>query len=150
MPELLSGLRVRWLRDERVTLGVDGRHVEVVGMACTHVPEADAPRLQALVNGSARERFTILLYHSPDLAPDAARLGIDLQLSGHTHGGQVRLPLYGALYASSVYGKRFEMGLRRVGDLHVFVSRGIGMEGMGAPRVRFLCPPEMILWEIGG
>jgi len=142
---------LRWLQDERVTIGTDGRQVEIVGLRCTHIPPDDAPRLQALLNGgAASDRFTILLYHSPDLAPDAAQMGIDLQLSGHTHGGQVRLPLYGALYASSIYGKRFEMGLRRVGALQVYTSRGIGLEGMGAPRVRFLCPPEIVLFEIVG
>jgi predicted MPP superfamily phosphohydrolase len=73
-----------------------------------------------------------------------------LQLSGHTHGGQVRLPLFGALYAGSLYGKRFESGRRQVGEMTLYVTRGLGLEGKGAPRVRFLCPPEMILWEIGG
>ena len=149
VPKLLEGLKVRWLRDERVTLGRDGCAVEVVGLTCTHMPERDAPRLAALLDGSLRERFTILLYHSPDLAPDAARLGVDLQLSGHTHGGQVRLPFYGALYAGSIYGKRYEMGLYKVGRMRLFVSRGIGMEGKGAPRVRFLCPPEIALFEVG-
>jgi predicted MPP superfamily phosphohydrolase len=61
---------------------------------------------------------------------------------------QKLLPLYGALYAASIYGKRFEMGARQVGGMKLYVSRGIGMEGKGAPRVRFLCPPEVTLFEI--
>jgi predicted MPP superfamily phosphohydrolase len=89
------------------------------------------------------------LYHTPDLAPVAAAQGVDLQLSGHTHGGQVRLPFFGALFTSSLYGKKFEAGRYQVGALTLYVSRGIGLEGKGAPRARFLCPPEMILWEIG-
>ena len=56
----------------------------------------------------------------------------------------------GALFAASLYGKRFESGRRSVGDLTVYVTRGIGLEGKAAPRVRFLCPPEIILWEING
>jgi predicted MPP superfamily phosphohydrolase len=148
VPQLLDGLNVRWLRDERVTLAHAGQLVDVVGLSCTHIPDQDAQRLDALVNGHVDGRLTILLYHSPDLAPEASRLGFDLQLSGHTHGGQVRLPLFGALYANSIYGKRFEMGLRRVGDMKLYVSRGIGLEGNGAPRVRFLCPPEITLFEI--
>jgi hypothetical protein len=95
-------------------------------------------------------RFTLLLYHSPDLAPEAAALGVDLMLSGHTHGGQVRLPWFGALYTSSLYGKRYEAGRYALGRGTLYVSRGIGMEGKGAPRVRFLCPPEIVLWEIEG
>jgi predicted MPP superfamily phosphohydrolase len=109
----------------------------------------DAPKLAQTLNGSGKDAFRILLYHTPDLAPEAAQLGIDLQLSGHTHGGQVRIPLYGAVYAASLYGKKFESGRRQVGDLTLYVSRGIGLEGGGAPRLRFNCAPEVTLWEIG-
>jgi hypothetical protein len=71
-------------------------------------------------------------------------------LSGHTHGGQVRIPGMGAVYPSSLYGKRFEAGRYLLDRMTLYVSRGIGMEGLGAPRVRFLCPPEITLWEISG
>ncbi len=49
-----------------------------------------------------------------------------------------------------LYAKRFEMGQYQRGTMTLYVSRGLGMEGQGAPRVRFLCPPEIVLWEIGG
>jgi len=49
--------------------------------------------------------FTLLLYHSPDLMPQAVWAGVDLYLCGHTHGGQIRLPLVGALVTSSRFGK---------------------------------------------
>jgi len=147
--QVLDGLNIRWLKDEKVTLEHQGEQVDVIGITCTHRPSLDAPRLRAALNGSAN-RFTILLYHSPDLAPDAALMGVDLQLSGHTHGGQVRLPFFGALYTSSLYGKQLEVGRRQLGDLTLYVTRGLGMEGEGAPRVRFLCPPEITLWEISG
>ncbi len=48
------------------------------------------------------------------------------------------------------YGKRFEAGRYALGKTMLYVSRGTGMEGKGAPRVRFLCPPEIVLWEICG
>jgi predicted MPP superfamily phosphohydrolase len=146
---VLNGTHIRRLDDERVTLSKDGQNVDVIGITCTHHPEWDALRLQSLVNGQ-HPRFSLLLYHTPDLAPESSQLGIDLQLSGHTHGGQVRLPIFGALVTSSLYGKRFEMGPYQVGAMTLYVCRGIGMEGRGAPRVRFLCPPEVVLWEIGG
>jgi predicted MPP superfamily phosphohydrolase len=149
--QVLAGLpNVRWLRDEIVTLEHEGQAFDVVGLHCTHKPFVDGPRLAELLGPGPRERFTILLYHTPDLAPEAADAGIDLQLSGHTHGGQVRLPAYGALYAASLYGKRYEMGRRREGDLTLYVTRGIGLEGKAAPRVRVLCPPEIVLWDISG
>lgn len=153
VPQLLEGVtNVRWLNDERVTLDHHGQSIDVVGVSCTHKPFVDGPRLTQALDQSSPPlpRFTILIHHTPDLAPEAAEAGIDLQLSGHTHGGQVRLPVYGALYAASLYGKRFESGRRQVNDLTLYVTRGIGLEGKTAPRVRFLCPPEIIVWEISG
>jgi predicted MPP superfamily phosphohydrolase len=139
---------VRWLRGESVRVEHEGRKIEIVGLDCTHKPFLDAPVMLKSMNGSGPDTFRILLYHTPDLAPEAAQAGIDLQLSGHTHGGQLRLPFYGALYAASLYGKAFESGRRQVGNLTLYVSRGIGMEGGGAPRMRFNCAPEIILWEL--
>jgi len=147
---LLAGLdHIRWLRDERVTLDHAGQRIDLIGITCTHDPEKDGAALDETlrVHGDPDD-FTILLYHTPDLAPVAAAQGVDLQLSGHTHGGQVRLPFFGALFTSSLYGKKFEAGRYQVDALTLYVSRGIGMEGKGAPRARFLCPPEIVLWEI--
>ena len=114
---MLAGLdNIRWLQDELVTISHAGVSLDIVGLTCSHKPYVDGPRLQAVLatarpNQAPRERpFTILLYHTPDLAPEAAEAGVDLQLSGHTHGGQVRLPFFGALYAGSLYGKSFEVG----------------------------------------
>ena len=53
------------------------------------------------------------------------------------------------MFAGSLYGKRYEAGRLREGNMTLYVSRGIGMEGKGAPRVRFLCPPEIVIWELG-
>ena len=123
--------------------------VQVTGLACSHDMDKDGARLEALPELDP-SKFQILLFHSPDLAPQAAALGYDLQLSGHTHGGQVRLPFYGALYTSSLLGKRYESGRYQIEDLTLYVTRGLGMEGKAAPRVRFLSPPEITLWEING
>jgi predicted MPP superfamily phosphohydrolase len=123
--------------------------VELVGLTCTHKPFVDRPVLDQVLGGRP-QTFTVLLYHSPDLAPEAAEAGVDLQLSGHTHGGQVRLPFFGAFYAGSLYGKQLECGRYEVNGLTLYVSRGLGLEGKGAPRVRFLCPPEISLWELSG
>lgn len=149
IPTLLRGLPLRWLDDERITLTVGAGQVDILGITCTHKPFLDAPRLEQLVDGR-NENFSVLLYHSPDLAPEASAAGIDLQLSGHTHGGQVRLPFFGAFFAASMYGKRFEAGRYSLNQMTLYVTRGIGLEGQGAPRVRFLCPPEIILWDIEG
>lgn len=149
IPGLLKDMPVQWLRDEKVTIPVADSQIDVIGLTCTHKPFVDGPTLSRIV-GDRPKNFSILLYHTPDLAPQAASLGLDLQFSGHTHGGQVRLPGYGALFAASLYGKRFESGLRKVEEMTLYVTRGIGMEGAGAPRVRMLCPPEIIVWDIDG
>ena len=151
LPHLLEGFsHIRCLHGEKVSLRHNGRRIDLVGVDCTHKPFLDGPKLLTALGSRPPDLFTILLYHSPDLAPQASAAGIDLMLSGHTHGGQVRLPGLGAVYASSLYGKRFEAGRYLVDRMILYVSRGIGMEGMGAPRVRFLCPPEITLWELSG
>ncbi len=157
VPKVVAGLdNVRLLTDEVAAIEHAGRRIEIVGLTCTHKPFVDGPRLRAVLAGARGKApagsppFTLLLYHTPDLAPEAAEAGIDMMFSGHTHGGQVRLPGYGALYAASLYGKTFESGRIQQDGLTLYVTRGIGMEGKGAPRVRFLAPPEIILWEISG
>ncbi len=155
-PKLMDNMdNLRWLRDETATVHINGHTIDILGLTCTHKPHLDGPKLEALVEtngmGKQDDPFTILLYHTPDLAPHAANTGaIDLQVSGHTHAGQIRFPLFGAAFAASLYGKRFEWGRMQVGKMALYVTRGIGMEGKAAPRVRFLCPPEIILWEIDG
>ena len=154
-PEVVGPLleplsNVRWLQDETVVLRHNGHCLRLVGLTCTHKPFLDGPRLQSvLAADSTPDAFTVLLYHTPDLAPEAAEAGIDMQLSGHTHGGQVRLPLFGAIITGSLYGKRYEAGRIQEDGLTLYVLRGIGLEGKGAPRVRLLCPPEIVLWELG-
>ncbi len=154
VPQLLEGLEnIRWLRDEAAAVEHEGQVIHLAGVTCTHKPFVDGPKLDEVLAKARRGQaaaLTILLYHTPDLAPEAAEAGVDLQLSGHTHGGQVRVPGFGALFAGSLYGKRYEAGRLREGDMTLYAIRGIGMEGKGAPRVRFLCPPEICLWEIGG
>ncbi len=153
-PDILEAIypqapQIRLLSNEAIEL--EGYpQVQIIGLNCTHDPALDGPQLDQVRAAIPPDKFTLLLYHTPDLMPEAAQAQIDLYLCGHTHGGQVRLPLYGALITSSLYGKRYEMGRYTEGNTTLYVSRGIGMEGKGAPRMRFLCPPEMELIELRG
>lgn len=90
----------------------------------------------AALAGVPAESFKVLLGHAPDLADEATGYGFDLQLAGHVHGGHVRFPLLGAL-ARPRFGLRYLDGLYQVGEMALYVSRGLG----GAP-LRLLCPPE--------
>ncbi len=141
---------VRLLEDEIIHLETPAGPVTVFGMWCTHDRAADLPRLRALAEDMPPDALNIFLYHSPDLAPEVGELGFDLYLAGHTHGGQLRLPGFGALLTSSELFKAYEMGRYTVNGSTLYVTRGLGMEGMSAPRFRFRCPPEITLWEIQG
>jgi predicted MPP superfamily phosphohydrolase len=94
------------------------------------------------------ETFTVFLYHYPDEIDAVSARGIDLYCAGHTHGGQVSVPLYGALITFSRFDKQYESGYYRKGDTTLYVNRGIGMEGGFAPRVRFWARPEVTVLEI--
>lgn len=94
------------------------------------------------------QRFNILLYHTSDLAGYLEPIPIDLYLSGHTHGGQVALPFWGALLTEKIQYKRYEAGLYRIGSFDLYVSRGIGMTDGWTPRVRFWARPEIAVFDI--
>jgi predicted MPP superfamily phosphohydrolase len=150
MARLLEGTDVVWLEQETVTLDVRGQRVTLVGVACSHRQEPDAARLAQVMSSVPDNDFTLLLYHSPDLIREAAGHGVDLYLAGHTHGGQLRLPFYGAIVTFSRYGRRYASGLFEEADTQLYVSRGLGFEGGGMPRARFLCRPEMVSIELTG
>ncbi len=148
VPDIFEGLDITWLLDQVEDVEINDHRLILVGLRCTRERSRDAPRLRRLMVKVPSDAFKLLLYHSPDLMPEAVDLGADLYLCGHTHGGQIRLPLLGALVTSSAFWKRYEMGRYEEAETTLYVSRGLGMEGMGAPRARFLSPPEIVLWTI--
>lgn len=83
----------------------------------------------------------ILLAHEPDFADEASRFPIDLQLSGHSHGGQVRIPLLPPLYLPKM-AKKYVLGIYQVGPLMLYTNAGLGTVGVPA---RLNCPPEITL-----
>lgn len=149
--EMVKESPLLWLDNRQVILKLLHSEISISGITCSHQPEDDFALIQAAgFDKQSPESFNILLYHSPDLAPMVQSCGFDLQLSGHTHGGQVCLPFYGAIFAGSLYYKAFEAGRYLLGKMTLYVTRGLGMEGGIAPRVRFLCRPELIIWKING
>jgi predicted MPP superfamily phosphohydrolase len=150
----LDATGVRLLDNTTVSLEIEGRRVQIVGVRTNEDADwqADLPRFHAAVAQADAEcspDLRILLYHMPDLAPQAANAGVDLYLCGHTHGGQIRLPFIGALRTASHFGKRYAMGLKRLPNGgYIHTSRGIGFEGLGIPRARVLCPPEIALFDV--
>ena len=93
--------------------------------------------------GVPKNAVKILLVHEPDYADDAP-LGIGLQLSGHSHAGQIRLPGLPPLHCPA-FGQRYPEGLQRANNHQVYTTRGVGMMG---PQIRFCCPPEITVLRI--
>ena len=146
LEKVLPDLNLILLRDQIVDLEIKGQPIQLIGLDCTHQPQRDVKRLKVLAHdlNLNAHRTRILLYHSPDIAPHLGTLPIDLQVSGHTHGGQVQIPLLGPIYTGSLYGVAFSSGHYFINDsLNLIVSRGLGLEGEAAPRVRFFSPPEI-------
>lgn len=104
-------------------------------------PWTGQPDIHKALLDIPEDACTILLAHEPDFADEYSQLRVDLQLSGHSHGGQVRIPFIGALYTPP-YGSKYTNGLYRVANsqLQVYTTRGIGMTRLP---VRFNCRPEL-------
>lgn len=141
--DLYGGTGVRRLERGAVDVAVRGTKIRLLGL-----PADEGFAGKALFARADKDSLSIALHHYPDEIYQAADAGVDLYLAGHTHGGQVALPFYGALVTLSRWGKRFESGRYQVGPTTLYVNRGIGMEGSHAPRVRFWATPELTLLEL--
>ncbi|MCG3196507.1 MAG: metallophosphoesterase [Candidatus Omnitrophica bacterium] len=113
---LVSGIESRWNR---------------AGVPLDYIPAEDT-------------RLKVVLSHTPDEFPRLAEREPHLVLSGHTHGGQLRLPLFGPVVTPSDYGRRYAAGVFRKGPSLLYVSRGIGCY----PPLRLLCDPEVTVFEL--
>jgi uncharacterized protein len=132
MPAALSERGVEMLRDARTRLTIRGETLDLIGIRYWTRRISDIARL---ARGAAPA--SILLAHTPSRLPEAAALSVPLMLSGHTHGGQVVLPVLGAVAARSF---PVVAGVGRRDDTVAFVSRGVGT--VYVP-VRLSCPPEI-------
>ncbi len=127
-----SGIHV--LHNEKVNL--DG--LQVVGVPFTH--SGDAKHFQSILEGAELDRdcASVLLAHVPQGMPIAEQQGISLQLSGHTHGGQI-FPF--TWFTSRIFGE-YTYGLQKFGELLVYTSSGAGTWG---PPMRVCTQPEIVL-----
>lgn len=89
-------------------------------------------------------RFKILLSHAPDLADIASKYPIQWQISGHSHGGQVKIPFFGAL-VTPPFAQIYTEGLYSIGNLTLYVNRGIGTTRLP---FRFLAKPELTIFTL--
>jgi predicted MPP superfamily phosphohydrolase len=133
----LEAARVHVLSNAAVRLGTERAPLWLLGVGDLWSP---AFSLAKAVNAVGPTGTTVLLCHNPDVLPRAARQGLDLVLSGHTHGGQVCLPGIGALLLPIEGDRSLAKGLHQLGKTQIFVTTGIGLV---APPVRLNCPPEV-------
>jgi predicted MPP superfamily phosphohydrolase len=134
----LQARGIRVLRNEAVPLQKGGNRLWVTGVG--DVLE-DAADLDLALRNIPRQEPTILLAHEPDFADEVAESPVDVQLSGHSHGGQIRLPFIGPPYLPEL-ARKYPWGLRRVGELNLYTNCGLGT--IEVP-VRWNCPPEVTL-----
>ncbi len=134
VPRALRRAGVAVLVDARTRLSVRGETMDLLGLEYWTRDRADVARV-----ARGRAPFSILLAHDPRRMREASALGLPLVLSGHTHGGQVSLPLVGAVAA-----RKFPVaqGVLREGSTTLFVSRGVGTVLLPC---RIDCPPEVAL-----
>ncbi len=129
------------LRDRAARVDTGRSSLWVVGIDETLIARGDPAQAFAAVPPGAA---ALALWHEPDRAAEAARRGAFAQLSGHTHGGQIRLPRIGALVVPP-HGRRFVIGLNHADGMPVYTSRGAGVY---RPPLRFNCPPEVTLFTL--
>jgi len=131
----LAGVRV--LSNESERIEVRGESIVIVGIDDLWARRAEPSRAFSKVR---RGDCTIVLAHNPDTAIYTRHLNPGVMLSGHTHGGVVRLPVYGSPLKILRIGKRFYAGLNRYRDFYIYTNRGLGTFWL---RIRINCRPEV-------
>ncbi len=139
---------VQELQNSFHTFAKDGGVLHLCGLDDAWVGAADAPEL---LRKMPAKGAAILLAHEPDFADDYAKAKrFDVQLAGHSHGGQVQIPLIGPIHLPR-YGQKYNDGRYRIAStqgaraLTLYVNRGVGMV---KPFVRFACRPEITLFTL--
>ncbi|MCX6469445.1 MAG: metallophosphoesterase [Corynebacteriales bacterium] len=133
--DLWETLGVTVLRNERTTVTRDGAQIDVAGINDATAPRPYEPDLAAALAGRDPNRFVLLLAHQPLQAREASAADVDMQVSGHTHAGQI-WPLR---YLVPLQQPTVE-GLDTIGDTTIYTTRGAGAWG---PPVRVGAPPEI-------
>jgi predicted MPP superfamily phosphohydrolase len=107
----------------------------------------DHQDVNAALGDATVDDAVILLSHNPDVAETLRDPRVGLMLSGHTHGGQVIVPFFGAPIVTSAFGQKYLHGLTRGPSCNVYISRGVGTVG---PPCRAFCRPEIVLLTLTG
>ena len=141
--DIFEGTGFVELDGKSIEIDKDGEKIWITGVTCDKEKE-----IGDVLKKVPDDCFSIFLHHFPDLVEDLNGLNIDLYLAGHTHGGQIALPFYGAIITLSKFGKKYESGEYKVGNTILYVNRGIGLAAGVNPKMRFFARPEITVFEI--
>lgn len=139
VPEL-ERMGVQMLLNEAALLRRGSADIVLAGVDDPHYYKCHD--LQRALFTVTPDQFVILLSHSPEIAPEAAKSGVDFYLCGHTHGGQICLPGGIPLFANTPCDRTYLSGNWKCGAMQGYTSRGTGFSLAAA---RFFCPPEITL-----
>lgn len=140
---VISGIQILDNKHEKIFYKEDINGVYLIGVDDPWTGRDDLPKA---MKGVEENQPKILLAHGPEIIDKAVKEKIDLVLAGHTHGGQVNIPVLGRLIQPlSKYGKRYTKGLFKIEDTYLYVNRGVGTSFFP---IRFDSPPEITLIEL--
>ncbi len=135
---LLRAQGIQVLVNQAVPIESKGARFWLAGIDDALAGDAD---LDATLQKVPTAEATVLLAHEPDYADRVAHYPVDLQLSGHSHGGQVRLPFLRPLYLPAL-ARKYVWGLYQIGELTLYTNAGLGTVDLP---IRWNCPPEITL-----
>lgn len=147
----LAGVRIPVLENDAVLIGPEGRRFWLAGLGDQEAYRLGAGRFKGVddlpltMSRIKTDDPVLLLAHEPDIFPQVSKR-VALTLSGHTHGGQIRLPFVWPAFVPSRYGARFAYGHIVENDRHLIVSGGLGTSIVPA---RLGVPPEVLHITLG-
>ena len=149
-PRVFDKTPVTTLTGEVVTRSLPGGvTLSLVGITPSMSHGWDRKGLLQLAERAPQDSLRLVIGHGPDFVLNLADTGlVDLALAGHTHGGQVVLPLIGPPFTKTRLARRYASGLNDYDGIPIHVSPGVGMERGTAPQIRFLCPPEISVLDV--
>lgn len=135
----LEDMGVQLLINDAIRIRRGSDHIFLAGVDDTY--DYRTHDLERALEFVPPESFQILMAHTPDLYREASEAGTDVYLCGHTHAGQVRLPLIGSVIQNSDAPRKYTHGHWRHRRMHGYTSAGLGCSMMP---IRFNCPPEIV------
>lgn len=157
LTEKLLGLNIRILLNEIEAVDVGDDRVFIFGvdnwfgidrLQNWQKYEAKIIELKETLHSLPGNSCKILLTHVPDVVEIFSECGIDIIFSGHTHGGQIRIPFVGPLVAWSRFQRKYSRGIYKYNRSYLHVSPGLGVSR--CTPFRFMCPPEITVIKIKG